>query len=217
MSNYQSLQKYKGSLYGSLEYGGMEYDFEVPDNQVISSPGGLSAVHHHPSKGLYSKESSSFDIYGGEPIAYPYGEFENLYQTGQAAPYYMEDFQQPIIPNYTKNPSLYRKDNFAPSIELIPLPDTPVVSTPEPKKESFTPLGDVVKVKNPWAIFILLLILWLAIAYWTYAIEGFVTTHFHGGKTLNWKWLAFYAVLFTITLAIAAHFSGVAISDIESG
>jgi hypothetical protein len=137
--SYQQLDRYKGSLYGAIRYGGLEYDREVMDNQVIGSPGGVSATHHHYTKGMYSPEVSYSDIYGGETPAYPYAEFGNLYQVGQAAPYYMGDFQQPREPMFTQNGSLMRRDNFVPgvenqgkgpAVELIPPPDSTAIVDP---------------------------------------------------------------------------------------
>jgi hypothetical protein len=142
--NYQQLDRYKGSLYGSLQYNGIEYDFEVSDNQVVGSPGGLSSTHHHYTKGMYSPEVSYSDIYGGTAPAYPYGEFGNLYQTGQSSPYYMGVFQQPRERMFTQNGGMTRIDNFAPgmekgiapssngggSMEMIPPPDTTVIVDP---------------------------------------------------------------------------------------
>jgi len=94
-SNYQHLEKYKGSLYGNLNYQGIEYDFEVPDNIVVASPGGVSGIHHHYTKGIYSDASSTRDIYAGEGDGYPYGEYGNVYQVGQSASRYMGDFVEP--------------------------------------------------------------------------------------------------------------------------
>lgn len=129
---YQQLDRYKGSLYGALQYNGIEYDPETPDNQVISSPGGVSGIHHHWTKGMYSQDSSYSDIYGGEPPAYVYGEHGGLYQVGQSAPYYMGVFQQPRDKMYTQNQGLMRKDNYAPGmekdLELIPPPDSSSVT-----------------------------------------------------------------------------------------
>lgn len=117
-SGYQHLQKYKGSLYGNLNYSGIEYDYEVPDNIVVSSPGGVSGIHHHYTKGIYSDESSTQDIHAGNGYAdaYPYGEYGNMYQVGQSATRYMGDFVEPADLNgttgYTQNQGEPRKEYF---------------------------------------------------------------------------------------------------------
>jgi len=227
--NYQHLQKYKGSLYGNLKYSGIEYDFEVPDNQVISSPGGLSGIHHHYTKGMYSPESSYSDIYAGEPPAYPAAEFGNLYQVGQSAPYYMGEFQQPIDQMYTQNGSLTRRDNFVPGMELISPPDTTRVTNPPPAspqdRERVLSILDAAEHKlknlvispNPWAIFILLFLLWLSFDFWFAAGEGLIISKFHGGQPLNWKWYTFYAIIFTIAFVLVAKYTDISILKVGGG
>lgn len=118
MAGYQHLQKYKGSLYGNLNYSGIEYDYEVPDNIVVASPGGVSGIHHHYTKGIYSDASSTTDIHAGNgnADAYPYGEYGNMYQVGQSATRYMGDFVQPAdlngVTGYTQNQGEPRKEYF---------------------------------------------------------------------------------------------------------
>lgn len=82
---YQTLSGYKGQLYGQPKYNGLEYDWEVPDSTVIASPGGVSTVHHHPSKGFNGRGNSSSDVYAGQGQRYISGSYGNLYQPGQQA------------------------------------------------------------------------------------------------------------------------------------
>lgn len=224
--NYQKLDRYKGSLYGSVRYNGLEYDWETPDNQVIGSPGGVSGIHHHYTKGMYSQASSHSDIYGGEPPAYPYGEYGNLYQAGHSAPYYMGAFQQP-----REQRSQDGRDHFAPgmeekktsdlSMELIPPPDTTSVVDISPDKMSNEHFQGNAKPKritiipNAWAIFFLLFLLWTALAFLTYSGEKFIRSTFHGGKELNWKWYLFYAIIFTIIFAITSFYLDVSLISLE--
>lgn len=85
MTNYQTLKSYDGSLYGKPEFRGLEYDWEVPDNLVVASPGGVSSVHHHWTKGFNGRGNTSADIYAGEGDRYIAGEYGNMYQSGQSA------------------------------------------------------------------------------------------------------------------------------------
>jgi len=89
MANYQQLSKYSGSLYGVPKYEGIEYDWEVPDNQVIGTPGGVSSVHHHWTKGFNGRGNTSSDIYAGQGPRYISGIYGNLYNTGQEAGQHM--------------------------------------------------------------------------------------------------------------------------------
>lgn len=261
--NYQQLDRYKGSLYGSLQYNGLEYDWEAPDNQVISSPGGVSGIHHHYTKGMYSPSSSYSDIYGGETPAYVYGEHGGMYQVGHSAPYYMGDFQQPRDQMYTQNEGTLRRDNFVPGVEtqppsgngvgggmeLIPPPDTsqvdPVTNVPiahstlvtaadrikdilnkgkiltdrvqiqDVANELSAKMKNVVVLPKPWAIFVLLFLLWMSVSFLMYAGEGLITTKLHGGEPLNWKWYLFYAVIFMIALVIATKYVDISILRLE--
>lgn len=84
--SYQKFQNYNGSLYGNFpEYEGIEYDWEVPNKSVVSSPGGVSSVQHHWTKGFYGKGNTSSDIYAGQGDRYISGEYGNMYQAGQTA------------------------------------------------------------------------------------------------------------------------------------
>ena len=94
-NNYQGIGNYDGTLsgrqkkdysstlYGSPEWRGIEYDWEVPTNQVIGSPGGVATVFHHPTKGFYGRGNMSSDLYAGQGERYNSGIYGNLYQTGQ--------------------------------------------------------------------------------------------------------------------------------------
>jgi len=87
MAKHQRLGTYEGSLYGTPRYEpeGIGYDFEVPDNLVVASPGGVSSVHHHWTKGFYGRGNTSSDIYGGQGQRYIAGNYGSLYQSGQSA------------------------------------------------------------------------------------------------------------------------------------
>lgn len=267
--NYQQLERYKGSLYGALQQNGIEYDWETPDNQVIGSPGGVSGIHHHYTKGMYSPSSSYSDIYGGESPAYVYGEHGNLYQTGQSSAYQAGVFQQPRDPMFTQNEGTLRRDNFIPdselsgsasgatgNMEMIPPPDSTAITNPatgemipqqnvhdtirsvtnrvkdimgagkilndddrEEIKQAVQAVGhkmkNVVVLPNPWTIFFLLFVLWMAMAFLMYASEGLITTKLHGGVPLNWKWYLFYAVIFTVILLVLTSFVDISILRLE--
>jgi len=83
--NYQNLTRYNGTLYGEPRYQGLEYDFEVPDTQIIQSPGGASTTHHHWSKGFYGVGRSDPNKYGFQGYRNEYGINGNMYQPGPGA------------------------------------------------------------------------------------------------------------------------------------
>lgn len=83
--NYQNLNNYTGELYGQPQYKNAEYDWEVADNLLVGSPGGVSTIHHHYTKGFNGRGNTSSDVYAGQGQRYLSGEYGSLYQTGQTA------------------------------------------------------------------------------------------------------------------------------------
>lgn len=204
-NGYQQIKNYKGNLYGEPEYAGLEYDWEVPDNMVISSPGGASAVHHHYTKGMYGSGATMWDIYGGEGKRYPYGEHGNVYQTGQSSAQQAGLYYPAPDKMYTQNQSTAHRDNFT-GIEMIPAPDVESFTT-SPKQK--------VAVLNPWMLFLIFAIVYMALDLWIRAGESFIVTRFHQGKELDFKWLIFYAVLFTILAIVVASLVKIPLISIE--
>jgi len=92
------MSNYIGSLYGQPNYDGVAYDWEIPDNLVLASPGGVSSVHHHWTKGFNGIGNTSSDIYAGQAQRYNAGVYGNLYQTGQTSSQFMGYY--PKAPDY---------------------------------------------------------------------------------------------------------------------
>ena len=198
---YQQLDVYKGSLYGAPQYSGLEYDYETPDNIVVGSPGGTSAIHHHYTKGMYSDASSYWDIYGGESPAYPYGEFGSMYDKGLGAGYTQENYPPPTDQTFTQNQTEIKRENFKPTrgkaanaaaqdqklAEIVPIPDissAPTWSSEPPKKTNY--LG----------LFFVLLVLAAALQFWINAGELYLSRH----GEIDWKMYAIYASGLTFLL-----------------
>lgn len=204
-NKYQHLHEYKGSLTGDAVYSGLEYDYEVPDNIVVGSPGGTSDIQHHYTKGMYSDASSYWDIYGGESPAYIYGEFGSIYDKGLGAGYTQNDYPPPTDQTFTQNETQIKRENFrgtkskanqtvAPpqSMEIVPIPD--MAMEPSPKKGV-----------NPLAVFFLLLVLTAALEFWINAGQMYLT---RDGQ-LDWKTYAIYASGFTFVLAFLVMYSDI--------
>lgn len=94
--SYQNLSNYSGSLYGEPKYEGIEFDREVPNTHVVASPGGVSGIHHHWSKGFYGKGDSSSDLFAGQGNYHIHGINSNLYGTGPSAPESLGHYSAPI-------------------------------------------------------------------------------------------------------------------------
>ena len=70
---YEVLNELDPPVYGSPDYDGLEYDYEIPNEMIVASPGGASDIHHHWTKGFYGEGGSSWDVFGNEPPALVYG------------------------------------------------------------------------------------------------------------------------------------------------
>jgi len=209
----------------------MEYDYEVPDNIVVSSPGGVSSVQHHWTKGFYGNGASTYDVYAGEGNAYPYGELGNLYQQGQNAPHEMGMYLPGTDQMYTGNQSTAHVENFSPvpgrpgrrqgdvgqtqvpGMELISPPDAgssvKVSDAAKAVGSELQKLTHEIYIPNPWTILFVFILMYIALDLVTIAGENLIFAKFHGGKTPDWRWLAFYALL----VAVIAIALGASIKD----
>jgi len=146
MNAYQKLTNFSGSLYKEPDpsYRGIEYDFEVPNNLVIGSPGGVDSVRHHYTKGFYGRGNTSSDVYAGQQSRYIDGKYGNLYNVGhsaaQAQGFYGDApdpkfwMNQPSFP--VDNPTFNSKETFIGETPIeIPLEDIPIEYVPEELKK----------------------------------------------------------------------------------
>lgn len=233
---YQQVQKYSGSLYGTPRYQGIEYDWEVPDNIVVGSPGGVSTVHHHYTKGFYGRGETSSDVYAGQDQRYNAGPYGNLYQSGQTAAQYMgyytaaPDYQywqneEPQQYSHSQQPGTTwappvlhgfpttqkkAKENFEmtsdPSFELI----TPSDETSEKMEIS------VQSKMSPWLLLLLLFLLFIVFYLWTIAGDRFLVQYVHEGKKPSWKRMIMYAVIATVILGGALYIAGFPLVSVET-
>nr|QBK85706.1 MAG: uncharacterized protein LCMAC101_03010 [Marseillevirus LCMAC101] len=118
MADYQNLNTYAGSLYGEPRYQGIGYDWEVPENLVIGSPGGVSDVYHGWTKGFYGRGNTSSDVYAGQRDRYISGVYGSLYDTGQSASDAMGYYPAPPDYQYWQNevPGSYSYSKSAASL-----------------------------------------------------------------------------------------------------
>jgi hypothetical protein len=221
---YQHIQKYKGSLYGNLNYSGIEYDYEVPDNVVIASPGGVSAIQHHYTKGMYSDAVSTTDIHPGNPRAdaYPYGEYGNVYQMGQGATRLAGDFLpgDDLRPgnSFTENQSEVRRENFGPvdgsnSVQLIPPPDSPTTTTIPPAPDA--PSKKIQNLENTMKIAALIATGYIGINFLQKAGEDFISNKFFGDRALKWKDYLIMAGIFIGLLVGLAYLFNIPLVSLE--
>ena len=72
MPRYQNLNNFDGSITGITPMPAGPYD--------IVSPGGLAAIQHHWSGGMFGPQERTYDVYAGTGERYIYGEYGNLYR-----------------------------------------------------------------------------------------------------------------------------------------
>lgn len=123
-SSYQNLSNFKGSLYGDINYNGLEYDWEVPDNLVVGSPGGVDTIHHHWTKGFYGRGETSGDIFAGQQQRYISGPYGNLYNIGHTASQQMGYYSEaPDYRFWQNTPPITTQMNQGPSFTPYPGPN----------------------------------------------------------------------------------------------
>ena len=157
---FQSIGKYDGSLsgrqnqndnstlYGQPEYRGIEYDWEVPNNLVVGSPGAVSTIHHHYTHGFYGRGNTSSDLYAGQGERYNSGIYGNLYQTGQES---SQQYYANPPPDYqywqNEEPSQYayshsQSSTWAPSMKMYGNPGSYETSPLEGNVQKKSPVGN---------------------------------------------------------------------------
>ena len=141
MSTHQTMSGYDGTLAGRPRYNGIEYDWEVPDNLVVGSPGGVSTIHHHYTKGFDGRGNTSSDIYAGQGNRYISGEFGSLYQSGHTASQQLGYY--PSAPDYqywqNQEPQQYSYSQSTSNMwaPLMTLYHQPGAYQSSPKSENF--------------------------------------------------------------------------------
>ena len=165
---------------------------------------------------MYSDASSRWDIFAGEGERYPYAEFGNLYQTGQGASQAMGNYGPAPDQMFTQNNSSPHIENFTPmsgtttappqgpgkAVEFIAAPDTQE-TTPLTSLEPA--VSHKLVSKNVAALIAIILFAYLAIDFWGLGGEAVIFEVFHGSKTPDWRWLFFYAALFSIIVFLIAY------------
>ena len=198
-------------VYGTPEYDGMEYDFEVPSDQVVASPGGTSDIHHHWTKGFYGLGGSSFDVFGNEPPAEVYGQTGDLYATGPTATQTWSPGPGAVYPSPPVGtspeflgaqagprppPEPFNNDD---NIEYVDATD-PFLSS---SREQFTTIDvdlDPASMAQDFSgrTVLVLLFGWLAFSFWTQALTRFLKERWYPQKEIPAFLTASLATVFTL-------------------
>jgi len=211
-------------MYGSPKYNGIEYDFEVPTNLTVSSPGGVSSIHHHWTKGFDGRGNSSSDIYAGQGPQYISGEYGSLYQQGQTSSqkYYPAPpdykFWRNQEPNQVSTPidqTYFDTNNIIEdsSYRLYPGAQDGKESVEQglgPIKEGFVLLSDsnTSEEKPPIGSGIvnygLILLVFLSLSFWTGTSFLYLKQAVNKGSEISWQLAGKGALFFTALLASGA-------------
>jgi hypothetical protein len=163
------------------------------------------ANQHMHSKGEHSKPQ-------GVDIDVPYG-------------YYWESMNKGDVSNTSGNGTL--REGFqhphagnGGDIEFIRPADVDIDKRGTQFKLEETPISESSKKSikfsiNPYLMFFVFILLWLALDYWIRSAESFIVQYVHKGKELGYKWLAFYAILFTLLFLGVAWWMGVPSAELE--
>ena len=219
-SNYQQIGNYNGSLYGTPQHQGLEYDWEVPDHGIVGSPGGVSTVHHHPTKGFYGRGNTSSDIFAGTGQGYLAGGFGNLYETGHNAIYKEQMFSDP--PDYQhwqhqepqqqdlQYSEMPKTENYESghdsSFELIESDNY----SKNPSVEGFSN-GTNIGVKSkmsPWLLLLLILFIFIVIFLWSKTGDRFIVQYLNNGRKPSWQKMTVYSLVATVVLILILYLVG---------
>lgn len=207
-STHQYLREYNGKLQGHPSYFGIEYDYEVPDDSVVASPGGVSSTQHHYTKGFYGLGSSEGDLYAGEGNIYESGEYGNIYSKGQTAA--VRNKQYP--PQYPQNrgppvsndrPELKEGVNF--DVKMIPPADSKETSVEHRKRLKLA--------VSPLIVGAVLIISYVALGAWTEAGKGFLAEKI--GRPMTWKLYLGMAMALTILILAISYMLDVPLFSFE--
>ncbi len=226
MSTHQKMSAYNGDLQGTPRYQGLEYDWEVPDDVVVASPGGVSSVHHHWTKGFNGRGNTSSDIYAGQGQRYNSGIYGGLYQQGHESSqqYYSDppDYeywgnQDPSQSSYTNNDKASRIPSQKPFTNTIEKfeqdPDFELVGESGSHSESLTLVA--LPSVRPWLVLLLFLFGFIVYDAWASVGHSYITQVWNRGKELSWKQYLVYAIALTVVLVAFAKIAGLPIQKLE--
>lgn len=237
--SYKSIDDYSGSLYGRVQEDGIEYDWEVPDNLVVGTPGGVSTVHHHYTKGFDGRGNTSSDIYGGQGDRYIAGVYGNLYGLGQTAPQELGYYPKAPDTKYWNNETSPQTSYTYSSSNLSNFSRDPYPSNSSPLNEiddSFELIGsledeqkpplvenfkliekdDNTTTYSPAALFIIFLLVFIVFSLWAETGLLFMNQKIHKGKTPSWKTSLLYTSIITLVLILILWAIGIPLTKFES-
>lgn len=229
MHTYQRLENFTESMYGELRHGGIEYDFEVPDNMVVGTPGGVSSIHHHYTKGFYGAGNTSSDVYAGQQERYNQGVYGNMYEYGHTAAekhgYY------PQAPDYqfwrNKEPAHHSgyhssPQTFNPYTDISKTTDDDTIEGFASDIEILEPSDEVMvkeygkkQKRSAWLLFALFVLAFITMDLWSSSAHSFIVQFMNRGAEPSWKLYTVYAVFASALFTLIVMSFGIPLSWFE--
>ena len=183
---------------GVPKFAGYEYSPDIPSQMVMGSPGGVSAIHHHWSHGLYSYAGGTKGIHGGDLPRYPSGVYGNIYDGGVSS---MDAYgmAHPEMENLTANMTTgnirenYTKDD--PLTTKINL-DGMGINIDHKKEMGF---------KNILYILLLSILLAVTYFYWAHGLNEYISQY----MKMNANSKIFMAIVGTLIICIIISIFGI--------
>lgn len=231
MGLYQNLEtQFVGPSQGYPQNSGIQYDWEVPNNLVVSSPGGVSGIQHHWTKGFYGSGNTSSDIYAGQ--GYRYGKeqvYGDMYGSGFGGIDQTNNYFPPPDIAWWNNQPLQQNSYSSTEIPTFQPPQTKesfvMTDSLDDGIEYLDDSNDKIKTRaelsvkssySPWLLFLLFVFAFIAFDFWAETGRLFINDHLRAGKKITWKSTLSYAVLITIIFALLLWLVGVPLTVFET-
>ena len=186
---------------GRAEYAGYEYSPDIPSQMVMGSPGGVSAIHHHWSHGLYSYGGGTKGIHGADLPRYPQGAYGNIYDGGVTAMdvYGMGHPEEEFLSSNMTTGSI--RENYTPvGTTRIDINGLGISESHDGKTS--------IPFKELLYFFVISILLAVSYYYWTHGLDEYIGKYMK--MTANSK--IFLALVTTLILIIIVSIFGLHIS-----
>lgn len=197
---YKQMRDYEQKIDSSPPYDGIDFDWEVPDDLVVASPGGVDSTRHHPTKGMFGPGNTSSDhtsVYGQ---SYTYGEYKDMYTPNR------DSQGATMFPNrYDSEPILRGSGNA--TEDIVPQPIRENFQSPdsiafldingEIKEDQSTTSNKSYAMKRVYVALVIVAFT-ICILFWKDLIYEEISKNVFAGGKLSSKWLFGLAMLFTV-------------------
>jgi hypothetical protein len=197
VDRYQTLDNYTGEL-----TGGISYDYEIPNDIVVETGGGVDGIHHSNQTNFTGIGNTYIDRMSGQGPNYLSGAYGNLYSTGGQT--------TPTEPKLWE--SMPPKNDDIEFLEPVNLDKLDASNIPDEVKTTFR-----IKTTPSAAIIMFLLLIFLFFLFDMFSASGqlFIQEKFNEGKEFTWQRMLFIAIAGTAIFVLLVYMFGYQISTFE--